>query len=94
MSTNDMRCKRCEAPMQEGFLLDKAANNIGALQTEWVSGPFEDRHLLGMHMGMVKTKGHVAHDVVAYRCPQCASLELFAPAADTLSRPMSDECPD
>lgn len=58
--------------MAVGYLLDRARN--AHLPAAWVA----DEPDKGW-FGSVKTKGHEVARVVAFRCPKCRRLELFAP---------------
>ncbi|MBN8645318.1 MAG: hypothetical protein J0L61_08795 [Planctomycetes bacterium] len=69
-------CLVCEKEMVRGFLVDQgdyaslhsARWAEGAPESSWWSGEVKHRQLKG------------GYKIVAYRCPQCEALRLYAPA--------------
>jgi hypothetical protein len=71
---DEIRCSRCGAiELQTGFLSDTGQGALGAAR--WVAGQL-DIGFFG-----ARTRGRTKLAVLAFRCPECAHLELFtAPA--------------
>ncbi|MBK9547531.1 MAG: hypothetical protein IPO52_00120 [Gemmatimonadetes bacterium] len=75
MSTRPTSCPKCNGPMEEGFVLDKA--HYGSPTTpEWLEGKPERSFWTGL-----KTKGHDRYHVMTYRCERCGYLESYADSA-------------
>ena len=69
---NAIRCTQCGAgDLEPGFLEDSGEGSPG--YTRWIAGALE-RGLLGG----AKRMGRPRWQIDAYRCPQCAHLEMFA----------------
>ena len=66
-------CSQCAVVMEQGFTVDRSHHSFGQ-PTKWVSGAPERSMLFG-----VKTGGRKRLTLVAYRCPQCGRVDLFAP---------------
>jgi hypothetical protein len=67
-------CPVCQVRMSAGFVLDKANNSTE--RVKWIEGTPEKS------WGAYVTKGRASFELVAYRCPQCAWVILFAPAPE------------
>ena len=65
--STENRCIRCEAELEEGFILDKL--NMGNDFAEWVAG--------SPSIGAKADAGN-RHTHYAYRCTKCGRVELFA----------------
>ncbi|MFM9958658.1 MAG: PF20097 family protein [Phycisphaerales bacterium] len=74
-------CLVCQQEMVLGFMTDQghgAAVNL----PRWCEGTPESGHIL-FGGGEVKHAQHAKGlPVVAYRCPQCEALRLYAPSDD------------
>lgn len=67
-----MRCTQCgTVGLEPGFVEDGGEHSRG--YARWIAGPLE-RGLLGN----AKRAGRPRRQIDAYRCPNCAHLELFA----------------
>jgi hypothetical protein len=67
-----MKCTQCGAgDLEQGFIGDSAEGSPG--YARWISGPLQ----LGP-LGGARKMGRQRWQVDAYRCRQCAHLELFA----------------
>jgi hypothetical protein len=77
MATVVPECPACRIRMAAGFVLDKAGNS--AERVKWIEGQPEKR------WSGYATSGRASYEVVAYRCPQCAWVIWFAPAASPAS---------
>ncbi|TCL90769.1 hypothetical protein C8J38_107129 [Rhizobium sp. PP-WC-2G-219] len=65
------QCSRCNADMEEGFLLEKGD---GLLSSEtWISGKPVKSYLSGLNL-----KGKDVYDVVTFRCSACGYLDSYA----------------
>lgn len=72
-------CLVCEKEMVRGFLVDhgeyaslhSARWAEGQPESSWLSGEVKRRQLKD------------GYKIVAYRCPQCEALRLYAPAGDS-----------
>ena len=71
-------CLVCHKEMELGFLTDAAA---GIQTPVWCAGEPKWNIWTGSGAGRVQHKEGV--QVVAYRCPQCEALRLYAPASDS-----------
>lgn len=68
----DMKCTQCGATgLESGFIEDTGESARG--YARWIPGPLE-RGIFGG----AKKMGKPRWQIDAYRCPQCAHLELFA----------------
>lgn len=73
---NDIKCTHCgSGDLAQGFLDDGGQASKG--YTRWIAGALE----LNM-LGYAKRSGKPRCQIDAYRCPQCAHLEFFAPRLD------------
>jgi hypothetical protein len=69
---NNIRCTQCGAVgLEPGFVEDAGQGSHG--YARWIAGPLE-RGLLGF----AKLRGKQHWQIDAFRCPNCAHLELFA----------------
>jgi hypothetical protein len=69
---NDIKCTQCGAAgLEPGFVEDSGENAHG--DARWIAGPLE-RGIFGIP----KRMGRQRWQVDAFRCSQCAHLELFA----------------
>ena len=70
---SEMKCTYCGTTgLEEGFVMDTGERSPGF--SRWVEGPLER----GALFGGAKVMGRPKRQVLAYRCPRCAHLELFA----------------
>lgn len=67
------RCPKCNALMEEGFLLD--SNHNAARVGQWAEGAPSYWILR-----LLRMRGRRRLDIEAARCPKCGRLELWAPA--------------
>ena len=65
-------CPSCRTTLDAGYVLDNSRNMH--VPATWVADPPEKGFL-----GSLKTKGHEQAQVMAFRCPKCRRLELYAP---------------
>lgn len=68
-------CLVCQKEMEVGFFVD-----VGFVQAQlprWFPGVPK----LGFH-GAVPEKNHPGHVILAYRCPECEALRLYAPSTE------------
>jgi hypothetical protein len=73
---NQVRCIRCESPMEEGFIIGR--DELKLVQRElgvWVSG----KPSVGF-FGGIRADDRKQIPLVGYRCPVCAYVELRAPS--------------
>ncbi len=70
------QCSRCNADMEEGFLLEKADSLLSS--ETWVSGKPVKSYLSGLNL-----KGKVVYDVVTFRCSACGYLDSYALSRQT-----------
>jgi hypothetical protein len=69
---NNVRCAQCGAVgLEPGFVEDMGQGSRG--YSRWISGPLQ-RGLFGG----AKVGGRPRWQIDAFRCPNCAHLELFA----------------
>ena len=82
MTKRNLKCPKCNAEMEEGFILDKG--DSGALQSRWVEGEPEKTSLFGVKTTWfgVNTSGKEILQVTTYRCTGCGFLESYASQAD------------
>jgi hypothetical protein len=73
MSTKTRTCPKCNAEMEEGFLLDSTYGSINHKTTTWIQGTPEKGLLTN-----IKTHGRTLMNVVTFRCPACGYLESYA----------------
>ncbi len=71
MPAEKMKCARCGADLEEGFLLD--GMGMASRSSSWVAGRPEAAHWLG-----VRLKGRKIRKVSAFRCTRCGLLESYA----------------
>ena len=69
----EIKCPKCSNLMQEGFLLDRGADNF-TFQGTWVQDKAEESFWLGLN---IKNKKKI--NVKVFRCPKCSFLEFYAP---------------
>jgi hypothetical protein len=68
-----LTCSRCgAADLETGYVSDFGQGASGF--ANWIAGPID----LGV-FGVAKSRRRPRVAVVAYRCPQCWHLDLFAP---------------
>ena len=72
MSDKSIKCPKCNAEMDEGFILDKGHYNA-QMVSQWVEGAPERSIWTG-----IKTKGRDKFQVTTYRCSGCGYLESYA----------------
>ncbi|TKA06263.1 hypothetical protein [Actinacidiphila oryziradicis] len=69
---NNIRCTQCGVVgLEQGFVEDSGQGAQG--YARWIAGPLERGPL-----GGAKRMGKQRWQVDAFRCPNCAHLELFA----------------
>jgi len=68
-------CLVCQVPMERGFITDLGAAGVmvprwceGEPQASWISGTIKN----------AQYKDGI--DVIAFRCPKCEALRLYAPS--------------
>ncbi len=71
MSEREMRCPKCSAAMEEGFILDQTQE--GARASEWIGDPAEKSFWL-----RVEKSGKAVYTIHSYRCVDCGFLESYA----------------
>jgi Domain of unknown function (DUF6487) len=69
-------CLVCKKEMEKGFLIDVAGGGVIALP-RWCQGEPEKSFWLGEAKHSQLKEGV---KVVAYRCPECEALRLYAPS--------------
>lgn len=70
-------CLVCQKEMELGFLTDKGHGGTVYLP-RWCAGPPETPLITGEVKNRQQKKGL---KVVAYRCPECQALRLYAPSS-------------
>ncbi len=75
MNDLDLKCLRCKAAMERGYLPDRGHGNATQV-AEWVSDA-PDKRWWGL-----RTKGHEQIPLSAYRCERCGYVEFRAIAED------------
>jgi hypothetical protein len=76
MSNNE--CLRCQAPMEEGFVVDRGHGNIPMDVATWTSGTPQKSWFTG-----IKTKGHEQIPLSSYLCRRCGYVEFRAASTVT-----------
>ncbi len=73
-------CLVCKKDMEPGFIIDRT--DTGATMQRWCPGtPKEPTKWLGIAVGDIATSQMATGvKVVAYRCPECEALRLYAPS--------------
>lgn len=66
------RCPKCDKPMDRGHLPDVAHGQV--LRSGWAPGDAESRRFVGG----IKYRADQVIPLVAYRCPTCGYVELYA----------------
>jgi hypothetical protein len=72
MPNESIVCPKCNAAMQEGFILEKMEGGPPGAD-QWVEGVPEHSF-----WGNLKTKNRKKYQVTTYRCPRCGYLESYA----------------
>jgi len=67
-----LKCAKCQSPMEPGFILDLAEQNIRQ-SSKWISGPPEPSFWTGLKM-----KGKRKRQINTFRCIRCGFLESYA----------------
>jgi predicted nucleic-acid-binding Zn-ribbon protein len=67
-----LKCPKCGAAMEQGFLLDVGHANAGR-QSQWVAGEPEASFWLGL-----KVSDRPVLEVTTLRCTRCGFLESYA----------------
>ena len=71
-------CLVCQKEMEKGFMTDHAGGSV--LVPRWCAGDYGSTPK-GVPGGASRQSYYDRGvDVVAYRCPQCQALRLYAPA--------------
>lgn len=73
-------CLVCQKEMEPGFTIDRSGPLQLDLIPRWYPG--EPRELFGSVM-KPENKGCM---IIAYRCPECEALRLYAPSTDPSSK--------
>ncbi len=73
MKTMARECPKCDAEMEEGFLLDSTYGSINHKTTTWIQGKPEK----GLFTN-IKTHGKTLMNAMTHRCPTCGYLESYA----------------
>lgn len=68
------KCTKCDAEMQEGFVLGEGYTN--AVIARWVAGKPEQGFL------NPKVKGKEQYSIQSFRCTKCGYLEFYASVTD------------
>jgi uncharacterized protein with PIN domain len=68
------RCPKCDAMLEEGFLLDSTHNAVRV--GRWADGP-----PTYWFLRILRMKGRRRLAIEAGRCPKCGLLQLWAPKA-------------
>ncbi len=76
MNADGPPCPDCGVPTELGTFLDHSHGVVMTLK--WHAGVPNDRKFLGMPMGGVSPENAKTMPAVAYRCPQCGLLRLYA----------------
>jgi hypothetical protein len=67
-----MKCSYCgSVGLESGYVSDLGQGARG--YAEWIAGPLQFGPL-----GFPRRRGRARLPVIAYRCPNCAHLEMFA----------------
>ena len=72
MTSKSIVCPKCNAAMEEGFILDLGHFDAGTV-SQWVEGAPERSIWTG-----IKTKDREKFQVTTYRCADCGYLESYA----------------
>jgi len=70
--TAEIKCAKCETPMEEGFILDQSA--LQKRQSVWVE---DDGTETSFWDSGVKTFGKNVYKTKTFRCPKCSYLEFY-----------------
>lgn len=73
-------CLVCKKDMEPGFIIDRT--DVGVLSQRWCAGtPEKPPKVLGIQAGEIAAaQAAMGVRVVAYRCPECEALRLYAPS--------------
>ena len=72
MTSKSIKCPKCKAAMEEGFILDLGHYNTKTV-SQWVEGEPERSIWTG-----IKTKDREKFKITTYRCAGCGYLESYA----------------
>ena len=72
------QCPDCNVEMEVGFVPDFAFNMVG--QMAWHRDEPTEATMLGVKTGGVKVDGKNLIGIIAYRCPTCELVRLYAPS--------------
>lgn len=73
-------CLVCQKVMEPGFLTDfTSAAPINVTQPRWCAGEPQSSFIPGTAKASQLAQGL---KVIAYRCPQCEALRLYAPSTE------------
>jgi hypothetical protein len=72
MTARKLTCLRCDGPMEQGFVADKAHYSVPETQ-KWVEGEPERSFWSGL-----KLKDREIYVVTTFRCDRCGWLESYA----------------
>ena len=91
MSQEGPQCHRCGAPMQVGIVTDNSQGSF--TQARWAEGEPVTAKIFGIDFGTLDINKRQTLPLLAYRCPACSCVELFAfredKDRDILLRPAS-----
>ena len=93
MSADGPPCHDCGVPTELGTLLD--FNHVQITTSKWHAGIPEPAKFLGLKTSSVKLEPAKMLATVAYRCPQCGLLRLYAgiETATPVAEPAADPAP-
>jgi Domain of unknown function (DUF6487) len=83
MPNESIVCPKCNAAMEEGFILDSREYRSLTTVIQWIEGAPEYDH--SFWNGGFKVSGRRKFQVTTYRCADCGYLESYAPL-----RPVSE----
>jgi hypothetical protein len=92
MTADGPACPDCGVPTEIGALLDHSHGVI--MNLTWHAGLPNDRKFLGLKTGGVAPVWKNVMPAVAYRCPQCGLLRLYAGIDTPAPAPATEEGAD
>ena len=72
MTAKTNACPKCQAPMEEGYIVDSMQG--GQCVSTWIEGAPEKSFWTG-----VRVKHRRMHHTQSWRCTACGFLETYAP---------------
>lgn len=70
------RCPKCQKSMEEGHVPDVGHGQVW--QSKWAPGAPEQRR----YLGGIKVRVKDQLPFIAFRCPSCGYVELYAPLVE------------